>query len=80
MCVYTSRISSRKQFAVKAVDRDETESEEAATRSRACIALSALPVLRDYLADVSQQPLILTGNELRTLTVAFISILRVFIL
>jgi len=42
------------------------------------VRLSTLPILRDYLSDVSQQPLILTGNELRTLNIAFISILRVF--
>lgn len=81
MCVYTyihlaSRLS-RKQFAVKAVDRDETESWQGSRACIACIACpSVLPILRDYLSGVSQQPLILTGNELRTLNVALISILR----
>lgn len=76
--VHTSRISSRKQFAVKAVDRDETESWRRKPRRGAAPAshLPGLPILCDY---PSQQPLILTGNELHyAKRVTFIPILRVF--
>lgn len=51
--IRTSRISSRKQFAVKAVDRDETESWRRKPRRGAAPAshLPGLPILRDYLSE-----------------------------
>lgn len=48
---------------------------KAATRG-AAPASPVSPTHSSYLSGVSQQPLILTGNELRTLNMALISILR----